>query len=451
MARLFGTDGIRGVANIFPMTPEMMVKIGMAFGAIIAENQATVIIGRDTRRSGLMLEYALSSGLAAAGTSVLLTGILPTPAVAFLTRKWQAQAGIVISASHNPAQDNGVKIFSSTGFKLPDELETQIEQAVLDEQTSHARPTGAAIGTIKTVTEASEEYADHIIQSVFADMKPNFSQMKIVVDCANGAASFLAPSVLKYLQADVVELAVEPDGLNINQQCGALHTQQLCERVAQEHAHIGIAFDGDADRLILVDERGKQVDGDHILAMLALDLRQKGRLQQNTLVATVMSNLGLEVAMKDAGINFVRTAVGDRHVVEKMREIGANIGGEQSGHLILFEHGTTGDGIASALAVLKLLQESGKSLSELAACMKTFPQTLINVPVKARKPIEEMVGVSQAIRQAEKELGERGRTLVRYSGTELLARVMVEAEHEETVKRIAENITEEICKEIGVC
>lgn len=447
MARLFGTDGIRGVANIFPMTPEMMVKIGMALGAIIAKEQTNVIIGRDTRRSGQMLEYALSSGLTAAGTSVLLTGILPTPAVAFLTRKWQAQAGIVISASHNPAQDNGVKIFSSTGFKLPDDLETRIEQIVLDEQTSHARPTGAEIGIIKPVTEAAEEYAEHIIQSVFAEMKPDFSKMKIVVDCANGAASFLAPSVLKYLQANVIEIAVDPDGLNINQQCGALHTKLLCERVLQEEAQIGIAFDGDADRVILVDEHGRQVDGDHILAMLALDLHQKGRLQQNTLVATVMSNLGLEVAMKDAGVQFVRTAVGDRHVVEKMRDIGANIGGEQSGHIILFEHGTTGDGMASALAILKLLQERGKPLSELAACMTTFPQILINVPVKTRKPIEEMVGVSEAIRQAEKDLGDRGRTLVRYSGTELLARVMVEAENEATVNRIAEMIVSELQKE----
>ncbi|GAK53376.1 phosphoglucosamine mutase [Candidatus Moduliflexus flocculans] len=447
MIRLFGTDGIRGVANIFPMTPEMMVKIGMALGAIIADHQTHVIIGRDTRRSGQMLEYALSSGLTAVGASVLLTGILPTPAVAFLTRKWQAHAGIVISASHNPAQDNGVKIFSSTGFKLPDDLETRIEQIVLDEQTTHARPTGADIGIIKPVMEAAEEYAEHIIQSVFAEMKPDFSKMKIVVDCANGAASFLAPSILKYLQANVIEMAVEPDGLNINQQCGALHTKQLCERVLQEQAQIGIAFDGDADRLILVDEYGRQVDGDHILAMLALDLRQKGRLQRNTLVATVMSNLGLEVAMKDAGIQFVRVAVGDRHVVEKMREIGANIGGEQSGHIILFEHGTTGDGIASALTVLKLLQERGKPLSELATCMTTFPQTLINVPVKTRKPIEEMVRVSEAIRQAEKELGDRGRTLVRYSGTELLARVMVEAENEATVNRIAEMIVSELQKE----
>jgi len=447
MTRLFGTDGIRGVANIFPMTPEMMVKIGMALGAIIAKEQTNVIIGRDTRRSGQMLEYALSSGLTAMGTSVLLTGILPTPAVALLTRKWQAQAGIVISASHNPAQDNGVKIFSSSGFKFPDDLEMRIEHAVLDEQANYLRPTGAEIGIIRTAAEAAEEYADHLIQSVFAEMKPDFSKIKIVVDCANGAASFVAPSVLKYLQATVIEMAVEPDGLNINQQCGALHTQQLRDRVLQEHAQIGIAFDGDADRLILIDERGAQVDGDHILAMLALDLQRKGRLRQNALVATVMSNLGLEVAMKDAGIQLIRTAVGDRHVVEKMRAIDANIGGEQSGHIILFEHGTTGDGIASALAVLKLLQERGRPLSELATCMTTFPQILLNVPVKTRKPIEEMVGVSAAIRQAEKELGERGRTLVRYSGTELLARVMVEAEDEATVNRIAAMIVSELQKE----
>ena len=456
MVRLFGTDGIRGVANIFPMTSEVMVKVGLALGAIIAKNQARaaksaqVIIGRDTRRSGMMLESALSSGLTAAGTSVLLAGVLPTPAIAFLTRKWQAQAGIVISASHNPAQDNGVKIFSATGFKLPDELEANIEHVVLDDQVNISRPTGSAIGKITPAADASEEYAEHLIQSIFSDVKPDFRRVKIVVDCANGAASFLAPTVLKYLQAEVIEMAVEPDGLNINHQCGALHTQALCERVRREGARIGIALDGDADRLILVDERGEQVDGDHILAMLALDLQRKGRLRENTLVATVMSNLGLEVAMKDAGIRFVRTAVGDRHVVEKMQSIGANIGGEQSGHIILFEHGTTGDGLATALTVLKLLQERGQSLSELAACMTSFPQLLVNVPVKERKPIEEMVGVSEAIRRAEKELGDRGRTLVRYSGTELLARVMVEAEYAETVTRIANTLADELRNEIGV-
>ncbi|MDY0091550.1 MAG: phosphoglucosamine mutase, partial [Candidatus Vecturithrix sp.] len=271
--------------------------------------------------------------------------------------------------------------------------------------------------------------------------------IRIVVDCANGSASLIGPATFKRLQAQVVELAAAPDGLNINQQCGALHTETLQQRVCEVRADLGIAFDGDADRLILVDEHGQKVDGDRIMAILALDLQKRHQLKDNTLVATVMSNLGLEIAMKEAGITLVRTAVGDRYVVEKMRALNANLGGEQSGHIVMFDHGTTGDGLVSALSVLKILSTSGKSLSELAACIRHFPQTLVNVPVKERKPIEDMVGVSNAIRQAEKELGERGRILVRYSGTELLLRVMVEAEDSLTVEHIAEIIVEEIQKE----
>ncbi len=446
MEKLFGTDGIRGIANRFPMTPEVMVKIGRAVGNIIQEPSKSVVIGRDSRLSGPMLGHALSAGLVASGVDVWLAGLIPTPAVAFLTRHLKAQAGIVISASHNPAKDNGVKVFAHDGFKLPDELESHIEKQIQSDQSNLRQPVGADLGRIQNLLEADAQYTDHIVGSVFSEGIPNLQGIKVVVDCANGAASFIAPSVLRSLQADVVELSVEPDGLNINENCGALHTGRLQERVRQEQADIGIAFDGDADRLILVDEHGAQMDGDRILAMLALDLLKKGQLGEQTLVTTVMSNLGLEIAMREAGIHLIRSAVGDRHVVEKMRRIGSNLGGEQSGHVVMLDHGTTGDGLVTALAILKILHASEKPLSELASCMKTFPQTLVNVPVKERKPIEEMVGVSEAIRRAEKELGDRGRTLVRYSGTEMLVRVMVEAEDESAVSRIAEMIVEEFQK-----
>lgn len=447
MEKLFGTDGIRGVANRFPMTPEMMVKIGRAVGNIMQDSSEGVVIGRDSRISGPMLGHALAAGLVASGVDVWLAGLIPTPGVAFLTRYHKAQAGIVISASHNPAKDNGVKVFTNDGFKLPDELEGHIEKLIQNDQSSLRQPVGAGLGRIQHLLEADAQYADHIVGSVFPKGIPKLHGIKIVVDCANGAASFIAPSVLKSLHANVVELSIEPDGLNINENCGATHTEHLQERVRQEQADIGIAFDGDADRLILVDEHGAQVDGDRILAMLALDLLKKGQLDKQTLVATVMSNIGLEIAMREAGITLIRSAVGDRNVVREMRKFGANLGGEQSGHVVMLDHGTTGDGLVTALAILEMLHASEKSLSELAACMKTFPQTLVNVPVKERKPIEEMVGVSEAIRRAEKELGNRGRTLVRYSGTELLVRVMVEAEDESAVSQMAEMIVDELQKE----
>jgi phosphoglucosamine mutase len=447
MGKLFGTDGIRGVANMYPMTPDMMVKLGQVLGSTLQNSVSGVLIGRDSRRSGPMLEAALSAGLLASGVNVQLAGVLPTPAIAYLTRTLQLSAGIVLSASHNPAQDNGVKVFSSDGYKLSDALERNIEDAVLEGCSLTERPTGAAIGQLQTFSDAVERYVENAVQSVFGSEISDTKGLKVVLDCANGAASKAAPLAFQQLGFSPVVLSAKPDGLNINAQCGALHTEALQQHVKEEGADVGFAFDGDADRLILVDEHGQQVDGDRILAMLALDLLQRNQLHQQTLVVTVMSNLGLEVAMTEAGINIVRSAVGDRHVVEKMRALGANLGGEQSGHVVMFDHGTTGDGLVTALSILKLLLTSGKSVSDLAACMTTFPQTLLNVPIKARTPIEDMVGVSQAIHQAEQELGQRGRVLVRYSGTELLARVMVEAEALEVVHRIAEIIAEEIRKE----
>jgi phosphoglucosamine mutase len=447
MGKLFGTDGIRGIANTFPMTPEMVVKLGIVVGAILKNTTSGILIGRDSRLSGQMLESALAAGILAAGTDVLLGGMLPTPAIAFLTRNLQVNAGAVISASHNPAMDNGIKFFSNDGFKLSDNLELKIETALLDDQFSIERPTGADIGKIQWISDAGEQYIEHVVNSVFKEITPDFRGMKIVVDCANGASSYVAPTAFKHLQIEPIVLSASPDGLNINRNCGTLHTEDLQQRVLQEDANLGIAFDGDADRVILVDEQGKKIDGDQIMAMLALDFFHKRQLKNNILIATVMSNIGLEIAMKNTGIKMIRTKVGDRYVVEKMRELGANLGGEQAGHIVMFDHGTTGDGLVTALSILKVLQSSGKPISELAACIRYFPQTLINIPVKTRKPINEMVTVSQAIHRAEQELGDRGRVLVRYSGTELLARVMVEAENEDIVKRIAESIAEEIRKE----
>jgi len=340
-----------------------------------------------------------------------------------------------------------VKVFSSEGYKLPDALERAIEDAVIEDRVLSERPVGAVVGELRTFSNAAERYAKNAVHSVFNSELPDTHGMKVVLDCANGAASVAAPLAFQQLGLSPIVLSAEPDGLNINDGCGALHTESLQQHVRDTGADVGFAFDGDADRLILVDEHGEQIDGDRILAMLALDLLQRQQLRQQTLVVTVMSNLGLEVAMKAAGIHIVRSAVGDRHVVEKMRTLGANLGGEQSGHVVMFDHGTTGDGLMTALSILKLLITSGKTISELAACMTTFPQLLVNIPVKARTPIEDMVGVSQAIHQAEQELADRGRVLVRYSGTELLARVMVEAEDQATVTRIAETIAEEIRKE----
>ncbi|MBD3306866.1 phosphoglucosamine mutase [candidate division KSB3 bacterium] len=450
MEKLFGTDGMRGEANQFPMTPEVMVKMGVAIGTLLPKRPPGVIIGHDGRLSGQMLEHGLTAGVLASGTPVLSAGLLPTPAIAFLTHTHRAQAGIMISASHNPARDNGIKIFSDDGFKLPDELEYRLEQAVLNaDQPLESRPNGAALGTHRHLADGREHYSDHILQSVFADDHPNLQGLHIVVDCANGAASVLAPRVFQRLQAQVTELFAAPDGLNINQQCGALHPERLQTRVVQAQADLGLAFDGDADRLILVDEHGAIVDGDQILAMLALDLAQHQQLVHNTVVATVMSNVGLEIALQTADISLVRTPVGDRHVVEQMRQIGAMLGGEQSGHVVMFQHGTTGDGLVAALAVLRLMSVSGRSLSELAACMRHFPQTLVNIPVSVRRPLAEMEAVQHAMQQAERELGTRGRLLVRYSGTELLARVMVEAEDEQTVTRIAEMVAAPLREAIG--
>jgi phosphoglucosamine mutase len=372
------------------------------------------------------------------GVDVLLIGPLPTPGIAFLTRSMRADAGVVISASHNPFQDNGIKFFGSNGFKLPDELEREVEHLVLGDSIEHLRPTAAEVGKAFRIDDALGRY-NVFLKSTFPKHL-TLDGLKIVIDCANGAAYRVGPEVLAELGADVVELGVEPDGENINLDCGALHPQKLAAAVRAHGADVGIALDGDGDRVIFVDENGEVVDGDEILAMVGIDLARKGRLPNDGVVATVMSNIGLDVALREHGVRLVRVKVGDRYVVEEMVRGGFALGGEQSGHIVFLEHGTTGDGLVTALAVLALIVESGKRLSELRTAMRRFPQVLVNVPVKERRDLESLPVLQKVIAHVSKQLGKRGRVLVRYSGTEALVRVMVEGEQTAQVERFVEEI-----------
>ncbi len=438
--RLFGTDGVRGVANVEPMTSETALRLGRALAHVCkrSPHRHKILIGKDTRLSGYMLETAMASGICSMGVDVLLVGPLPTPGIAFLTRTLRVDAGVVISASHNPFQDNGIKFFSATGFKLPDELEAEIEQLVRSDSIDYLRPTATEIGKAYRIDDAVGRY------NVFA--KGTFPRhltldgMRVVVDCGHGAAYRVAPEVLDELGAHVVALGVTPDGENINRDCGALHPQALAAAVRLNNAQLGIALDGDADRAILVDEHGTIVDGDEILAMVAAAWKPRGELKRDTLVTTVMSNLGLHVAMREHGVHVVTTPVGDRNVVEEIVRGGYNLGGEQSGHIVFFDHSTTGDGLVTGLAVLALMLESGKPLSALRQVMRRFPQVLLNVPVGSKPDLTMVPTVQQAVAAAEQNLGERGRVLVRYSGTESLLRVMVEGEHERQIRDLADGI-----------
>ena len=438
--RLFGTDGVRGIANVEPMTSETALRLGRALAHVSKRSarRHKILIGKDTRLSGYMLETAMASGICSMGVDVLLVGPLPTPGIAFLTRTLRADAGVVISASHNPFQDNGIKFFSQAGFKLPDEVEAEIEHLVQSDSIDALRPTATEIGKAFRVDDAVGRY------NVFA--KNTFPRhltldgVNVVIDCGHGAGYKVAPEVLEELGARVVALGVEPDGENINRDCGALHPQALQSAVRATGAHVGIALDGDADRCIMVDERGEIVDGDEVLAIVAADMQARGDLRQATLVATVMSNLGLHVAMQEREIRVVTTPVGDRHVVEAMVRGGFNLGGEQSGHIVFLDHSTTGDGIISCLALLALVVERGRPLSELRQVMQRFPQVLLNVPVAARRDVATVPALAAAVRAAETTLGQRGRVLVRYSGTEPLLRVMVEGEREAQIRDLAERI-----------
>ena len=438
--KLFGTDGIRGVANQEPVTAETALRVGRALGHLCRRDGAgrpRVVVGKDTRLSGDMLEAALAAGLCSVGVDVLLAGVLPTPAVAFLTRDLQAGAGVVISASHNAFQDNGIKCFAASGFKLPDEVEQDIEQMVLHAGEDFRADAGE-LGRTMHLGDAADRYAAFVTCAFPREL--TLAGLKIVVDCANGATFRVGPQILQALGATVTAIGVSPDGTNINRNCGAVHPQQLQQTVRARGAHVGFALDGDGDRLMLVDESGEVVDGDEVLAMVGAEMLRHGTLKHATVVATVMSNVGLEVALRERGARLVRVQVGDRYVVEEMRRHGYNFGGEQSGHVVLLDHSTTGDGLIAALAVLRLMVERGRPLSELKRVMAKFPQALINVPVQRRRDLAAIAPVQQTIERIAGTLGERGRVLVRYSGTEPLVRVMVEGEQPAQVRAYAEEL-----------
>ncbi len=447
--RLFGTDGVRGTANIEPMTSETILGLGRAIAHVVKSDprRHKIIIGKDTRLSGYMLESALTSGICSMGVDVLLVGPLPTPGIAFLTRSMRADAGVVISASHNPFQDNGIKFFDSTGFKLPDQTEREIERLLSKDEISHLRPTATAVGKAHRIDDATGRY-NVFLKSTFP-RELSLDGLKVVVDCANGAGYRVGPEVFYELGADVVSLGVEPNGENINEGCGALHPEKLGERVRAEGANVGIAIDGDGDRVIFIDELGAVVDGDELLAILAFALSDQGALSNNAIVATVMSNVGLEVALREKGIGLIRVGVGDRYVVEEMRRGGYILGGEQSGHVVCLDQSTTGDGLLTALRVLALIVESGKPLSELRSVMQRFPQQLVNIKVRERREIEGIPAITDGIAEANRELGDRGRVLVRYSGTEPLVRVMVEGDQPTVVDRLVNDIADRVRTELA--
>lgn len=438
--KLFGTDGLRGQVNIFPMQPEVVLRLGLAAGQYFrnGDRRHRVVIGKDTRLSGYIFETALTSGFCAAGMDVFLVGPMPTPAISFLTRNMRADLGVVISASHNPFMDNGIKFFSGDGFKLPDEVEAEIAALVLSKDIKWDYPTPELVGRAYKIADGPGRYIVYLKNSFPQDL--SLDGMKVVLDCAQGATYRVAPLIFEELGAKVVKIGVEPDGLNINRQCGSLYPEVAANRVLEVGADIGLALDGDGDRLIVLDEKGQILDGDQIMAICAMDLMEKNALPDRTLVGTVMSNMALEVFMREQGGQLVRTPVGDRYVVETMNKIGAALGGEQSGHLIFRNYSTTGDGLLAALQLLRIMVERGKPLSELACLLKLYPQKLCNVHVERKIPFADVPAVQKAVAEAEAELAGRGRVLLRYSGTESVARVMVEHEDEIMVTKLTDHL-----------
>jgi len=449
MGRLFGTDGIRGVANVEPMTCETALRLGRAAGHVFQEDNRRhrILIGKDTRLSGYMIEAALVAGICSMGVDVLLVGPMPTPAVALITRSLRADAGVVISASHNPYEDNGIKFFSREGFKLPDEIETRIERLIESGEIDHFRPTAQRVGKAFRIDDAVGRYIEFVKTSIPKGM--TFDGIRVVVDCANGAVYKVAPAVLSELGAEVTALNIKPDGTNINRECGSVYPEQMCAETKKQNAHVGMSFDGDADRVLMADEDGTCIDGDQIMAMCALEMMKEGRLLKNTMVTTVMSNMGLDYAIKQAGGSIVKTQVGDRYVMEEMVRGNYCMGGEQSGHIIFLDYNTTGDGMITALQVLALMRKTGKSLKELAACMTRFPQSLVNIRVKRKDPLDSVPRIKKQIEMAEKKLGDRGRLLVRYSGTEPVARVMAEGQDESEVTELVHSLADIIRQELG--
>lgn len=452
MGRLFGTDGMRGQVNKYPMQPDMALRLGLAAGTFFRKKtpngrRQKVVIGKDTRLSGYIFESALTAGFCASGMHVFQVGPMPTPAIAFITRNMRADFGVVISASHNPHHDNGIKFFDGDGYKLADEMEDAITDMVLDPNWKCDYPKADDIGRTWRIGDAlgryivtlKNSYPEHLV----------LDGLRVVVDCANGASYKVAPMALKELGADVMEIGVEPNGLNINYGCGSLHPEVTAEKVREVRADIGIALDGDADRIILVDEKGRVLDGDQIMALCALDLIKRNKLTGKKLAATIMSNMALEVFMREHGGNLVRTPVGDRYVAETMRRERIMLGGEQSGHIIFSEFGTTGDGLLAGLQVLRIMRESGRKLSELADLLHLYPQELVNVHVEEKKPFEDSPEIMKAKADAESKLKGKGRVLLRYSGTESLARVMLEGEDKSLVHMLTQQVVDAVKKAYG--
>ena len=442
MARLFGTDGVRGVANE-ELTPLMAMQLGQAGAYVLTkqtQHKPTIMVGCDTRISGDMLANALMAGVCSVGANAVYVGVIPTPAVAYLTRKYKVDAGVVISASHNPVEFNGIKFFNGDGYKLSDELEDEIEELINNNMADVKFPTGTGVGKIKYRNDAREEYINHAMRKV----PVNLSGMKIVVDCAEGASFYTSVETLKELGAQVIAIHNNPDGTNINANCGSTHMQELQARVVYEKAQVGLAFDGDADRMLAVDENGKMVDGDQIMAIIGNHMKNQGNLKNNTIVVTVMSNLGFYIMAKEQGLNIEQTKVGDRYVLERMREIGAVLGGEQSGHIILLEENTTGDGLLSALHLLQVMVDTGKPLSELASIMSVMPQALVNakVPTHKKDKYMEYPEIAKAIEDLEALFAGEGRVLLRPSGTEPKVRVMIEGKDQEVIEREAKKLAE---------
>jgi phosphoglucosamine mutase len=452
MARkLFGTDGIRGVANQGAMTPEIAFRIGAAIAYQLKKrvnHPPRVVVGKDTRLSGYLLETALASGVCTWGGRVMLSGPMPTPAIAHLTTSMRADAGVVISASHNPYPDNGIKIFASDGFKLPDEAEEELERLIEGSELDTGRPTGGDVGITERLEDAGGRYVAFVKQTFPSDL--TLEGLTIVLDAAHGAAYRVAPSVLRELGANVHTMGVSPDGRNINASCGAVHPDACANEVLKIGANLGIALDGDADRVIVIDEKGREVDGDVVMALCATRMLREGKLRGGALVATVMSNLGLERAIESAGGKLVRTAVGDRYVVEEMRRSGYNFGGEQSGHMVFLDHASTGDGLVAGLQLCAVMLRAGKPLGEIAACAMTrVPQVLVNATLPRRRPLDELDATMKAIKAAEVELGRAGRVVVRWSGTEPKLRVMIEGENEARITVLANGIAAEAMQELA--
>jgi phosphoglucosamine mutase len=447
--RLFGTDGVRGTANVWPMTAEVALQLGQAVAHVFRGGRGShrILIGKDTRLSGYMFEDALAAGVCSMGVDVIQVGPMPTPAMAFLTTDMRCDAGVMISASHNPYHDNGIKFFAHDGFKLPDELEARIEDLIASGELERVRASADEIGRARRIDDAAGRYVVFLKKTFPLEL--TLDGLRVVLDCANGAAYKVGPLALSELGAEVFPIGIEPNGRNINRDCGSLHPERLAAKVQELRADVGIAVDGDADRVVIVTERGEVVDGDALLALCARDLHERGKLRGGGVVATVMSNLGLERALAELGLELVRTQVGDRYVVEEMRRSGYNLGGEQSGHVVFLDHNTTGDGLLTALQVLGIQRRKERPLSELVQGIERFPQVLLNIAVAEKRPIEDLPELVRRIRQVETELAGRGRVLIRYSGTERKARIMVEGDDEERVRAYADDLAATLRRALG--